>query len=141
MSTNVTHLADNVRGALLSEILVVSVNGDLAVDLADPANRPPGETYAAKTYWFGTYVTIEADGGDVYYAFSAATGTVDPTATGIGGQQCVSIKDGAREQALIPNAPPAHVDGVTDVPNAWRWLLLHSTAAIRVRIWRSSVKV
>jgi hypothetical protein len=149
MSTNVSNLADNIFPVDRTHVLVVDCTAPVSVDLMLAANRPPAlsaDTNDNQNFWFSQYVTMQADGGDIYFYFSAdGADQPDPTATGIGGRQGVKIADGATVDQLLPGNPPLSSIGGSPVPSLpqRRFLCLHGVGGgpVRLRMWPSSTQI
>jgi hypothetical protein len=149
MSTNVSNLADNIKPVTRGNVLVVDCTAPVVVDLEAPANRPPAlasETVANRNYWAAEYITIQADGGVIYFYFSDdGLDTPDPTAVGIGARQCVLIASGASVDQLMPVNPPLSSIGGAPPPSipARRYLCLTGVGAgpVYARLWPSSTQV
>lgn len=79
----------------------------------------------------GHFITLQADGGDVYIAFNKVNGgTIDNTATGVGTGICQRIPSGQDRTYRLPN-----VDSPNDT--AYQYLLHKTstgTATLRISI-------
>jgi hypothetical protein len=137
MSNYPSHLADNNAPPVRGEVLAVAVAaaGSADVDLQDSANRPASSD---RLYWQNRYVSIQADGGDLYvqFATSGAGLAPDPTVTGIAATTCVKIPADGVADFLIPAGTPGLPSGATD-PRG-HWLRFYSVAGATARIWASS---
>ncbi len=150
MSTNVTHLADNILPVTRGQGLTIdlSAGAEVIVDLQDQTSRPAGTTDADKTYWSGMYATLQADGGDVYFYLTAdgAPGLVaGPTAGPWGARQGAKILDGQTVDQLLPVAPQVSGSGGS-VPPVWRRRYLHAikaagAGATFLSLWPSSTRM
>ena len=151
MSTNVTHLADNVLPVTRGQGLTIglSTGAESIVDLRDPANRPASlDTDADKNYWSGLYVTLQADGGDVYFYFTddGVAGLVNAPNAGVwGARQGAKILDGQTIDQLLPVAPSPSSQGGSGTPPVWKRRYLHAIKAAGagnafLSIWPSSTR-
>lgn len=153
MSTNTSHLADNIKPVTRGTILHVDVSAGVAIDLMLAANRPavpPGsENDPAKDFWFGEYVSIQADGGDLYFFFadSPAPLPIGGPVAGIGGRQSVRVLDGQTVDQLLPFNPPLQSTGGSAPPPLApprRYLCAIKSAAsvgpVFLYLWPSSSK-
>ncbi len=114
-------LADDVSPPLQGTVLVRAVVGSLAIDLLDAANSPTGDV----TYWRAKFVSMIADGADLYYAFAASNATpLNPASTSFA-DACAKLNSGAREDVLLQR-------DLTPI----RYLMLSGTATFRM--WASS---
>lgn len=137
MSNYPSHLADNNAPPIRGEVLVAAVAaaGSADIDLQASANRPSG---SARRYWHNRYVSIQADGGDLYvqFATSSAGAAPDPTATGISATTAIKIPADGIADFLIPAGTAGLPDGEADPRE--HWLRLYSVAGATARIWASS---
>jgi hypothetical protein len=152
MSTNVTHLADNVLPVTRGQGLTVNLSPgvEVIVDLRDQLNRPASaDTDADKNYWSGQYVTLQADGGDLYFYFTddGAAGLVGaPTAGVWGPRQGAKILDGQSVDQLLPIAPNPSSQGGSGPPPVWKRRYLHAIKAAGagttfLSLWPSSTRM
>lgn len=151
MSTNVTHLADNVLPVTRGQGLTISLStgAESIVDLRDPLNRPASlNTDEDKNYWSGLYVTLQADGGDVYFYFTddGVAGLVGTPNAGVwGARQGAKILDGQTVDQLLPVAPSPSSQGGSGTPPVWKRRYLHAIKAAGagntfLSIWPSSTR-
>jgi hypothetical protein len=153
MSTNVSHLADNILPATQNAILVVDITAaSVVVDLMAPANVPPpvapaGLTDKDREYWMGRYVTLQADGGDFYFYFADnPTPIISQRVAGFGtGRQSVRVLDGQSVDQLVPFAPALQGTGGSATPPVPPRRYLHIVKAIGagtvfVNLWPSSTR-
>lgn len=139
MSNYPSHLADNNAPPARGAVLVAAVAAATAVniDLEASANIPTGEK---RGYWLNRYVSIQADGGDLYvqWATTDAGLDADPTATGIVDTTCVKIPADGIADFLLPAGTPGLPAATADTRA--HWLRLYSVAGATARIWASSPK-
>jgi hypothetical protein len=130
MGTETSQLADNVAPPVQGKVFTTVVAGPQGVDLQLAANAPPGLLgVAEKRYWSGVYVSLQADGGDIYFAFAASGAVPIQAAGGAFATNCVKIPSGTQMDLLIPTAP-------TTGGGPYRFLML--TGAGTLRMWVSS---
>ena len=139
MSNFPSHLADNTSPPLRSAVLVVDCPAatPAVVDLQASANRPTGSD---RLYWHNRYVSVQADGNDVYFFFAKTTAGGDPdeTVTGIAATTCVKIPADGVAEILIPQGTDGLPSSVTDPRE--HVLKFQSPGGRKVRIWASSPK-
>lgn len=127
MTTGIEQEAANILPSLLNiaasagppAIPAQIVQGAIAVTVASTIQDLSSLSALDK----GRFITLHADGGDVYYALNNAnSGTIDPTATGFGVTVCQRIPSG---QSVSFRIPPVDKPGTT---GKYQYLL-HRTAA------------
>lgn len=139
-------MAALVKGAETAEILPLAVSTSTVwVDLQMTALGQNAAAGARTELIFrGRFITIQADGGDVYYALTKdSTTALLPGATGttlpvVGA--CMVIKDGTKEQIFIPGAGSAPTAGPASGGPPTRYLafVCKAGASSTVRIAPSS---
>ena len=152
MSTNVTHLADNIlpvtRGQGLT--LDLSAGAEVIVDLRSAAALPPNSnTDAEKSYWSAMYATLQADGGDLYFYFTddGAAGLVNAPAGGFwGARNGAKILNGQSVDQLLPVAPSLSSQGGSGTPPVWKRRFIHAikaagAGATFLSMWPSSTRI
>jgi len=152
MSTNVSHLADNIKPVTRDNILCYDLTaGPALIDLMDPVNRPtvaPGdENDTTKDYWFGEYISLQAYGGDVFFFFAPdnAVIPIDGPSPGFGGRLGAAILAGQTVDQLLPFNPALQSTGGGPPPNPppRRWLIAIKVAGagtVYLTLWPSSTK-
>ncbi len=114
-------LADDVAPPEQGAVLVRVVAGPMSLDLHAGGNTP----IADPTYWYAKYVSLQADGGDLYFAFAPVDTTpIDPASFAFA-DACAEIPAGTHTDVLMPK------DDVT-----YRYLMLAGTGTLRM--WVSS---
>jgi hypothetical protein len=109
--------------AIPAQVVQFALDATVAVVIEDL-----GAAAALSAIGKGRFLTLHADGGDVYYAFNkAAAGVIDPAARGYGVTICQRIPSG---QSIAFRLPP--VDAPGTAATAYRYLLFRTAAGTAV---------
>lgn len=149
MGTASTDLSDTVTPPREGQVFVVQVTAAGAdIDLIDVANVPVGIVGDdMRRYWHGCFVTLQAEGQDVYWVLADAPGgaAIDPAATGGAPgtgtftRTCARIVNGTATSELFPAMQ--RIDPNVPVPGTDRYRYLKAVTragTAQLRMWVSS---
>jgi len=145
MGTSSTALADNVFPARENQIAVFAVTPvTLVIDLFAAANLPALVTGTeARRYWHGCYVSMQADGDDIYFTLSDTPGAVlDPTVSGgMVARTCARLVAGTQIDQLFPGVSKLDADPATNDNYRYLNVVCRVGDASELRMWVSSTRL
>lgn len=134
MMAIVENQAHNIAPARRGEIAVYTLSTATKWHSLNATVTPLGASVGVKNYWRKRYITLQADGGDIYYCFTDDNATaIDPTSSpdGIGTATCALVSSGTEKHILVP--------GVTDTALLYL-ALISASGTPKARLWVSSPK-
>jgi hypothetical protein len=130
MGTPVEFEAANIIGPALNVAAAggfPAIRVQFAIDVTTSSAANDLNTYLTK-FKNGHYLTLHADGGDIYYSFDVSNGgSIDTTARGAGGATvCQKIPSGQDRSFRVPPG------STSPTGNPYRYLLLRTATGTAV---------
>lgn len=112
-------------GIYAASATTTTAHVDLHATIVDPLTKESSPNYLT-----GRYLSVQADGGDLYVALTSGTDTINPAAAGgnFGSTNCIKIPQDQRLDLWVPMSVQRYLAFVT------------ATGTATLRLWASSLK-